>query len=220
MSTLWPSAGRAWELLYGAKIEMHEVERVRLEARDKRKRGAEDEPEDNVKPEPGGSGVDVSSSADTPINMGMAVQLTAPVYPQQQQQRQQQYQQQSHGPLSDVHPHHQQHPEQHGDLQPMTLPQCHPQPYAEQSYHWSAQDGFTYPAHTNQMYVDARDFDSLKGADSWKAFPDQFEVNDPSLITSSLYGLPAMSGSSSAPFAGDLSSMYNMQSTSGSHQSQ
>ncbi|KAF8512680.1 fungal-specific transcription factor domain-containing protein [Hysterangium stoloniferum] len=212
MSTLWPSAGRAWELLYGAKIDMHEIERSRLEGRDKRKRDPEEEPEEDVKGKVGGSCVDVSGNADVPINMGMGMpmQLTAPVHPQQQQQCQQQYQPQSHGALSDAHSHHQRHPEQHADLQPMTLPQSHPQPYAEpQSYHWTPQDGFTYPAHTNQMYVDARNYDSFKGSDPWKGFPNHFEVNDPSLITSSLYGLPVMSGPSSAPFVGDLSSMYS-----------
>ncbi|GJJ14593.1 hypothetical protein Clacol_008859 [Clathrus columnatus] len=39
MSILWPSAGRAWELLHGAKIDLREVEqRMAGEVRDKRKR--------------------------------------------------------------------------------------------------------------------------------------------------------------------------------------
>jgi hypothetical protein len=61
---------------------------------------------------------------------------------------------------------------------------------------WSSQDGFNYsPGLSGDMvlsqFVDAGNFDSPR-ADLWKDFPEQF--NDPSLLTSSLYGLPVLSG--------------------------
>jgi len=55
---------------------------------------------------------------------------------------------------------------------------------------WSVHDGFTFSPGLSQ-FVDGGNFDSPK-ADLWKDFPEQF--NDPSLLTSSLYGLPVLSG--------------------------
>jgi len=53
----------------------------------------------------------------------------------------------------------------------------------------------SYPSSstTSSTELTYASFDSPK-ADLWKDFPEQFGVGDPSLITSSLYGLPVMHG--------------------------
>ena len=58
------------------------------------------------------------------------------------------------------------------------------------------------------QFVTSNNFDSPK--DLWKDFPEQFA--DPSLITSSLYGLPVMSGpiqGQAPPLISEFASMYN-----------
>lgn len=90
---------------------------------------------------------------------------------------------------------------------------------------WSTQEGFHFPASMSSdtgggggggdgsgsltSFVSSGNLDSsAKGL--WKDFPEQFA--DPSLITSSLYGLPVISGpmqGQTPSFLGDFSAMYS-----------
>jgi hypothetical protein len=99
-------------------------------------------------------------------------------------------------------------PQQYPLASEMTNPPTNSFPEFER---WSTQEGFSYQSGLTGLgtsFVDTGSFDSPK--DLWNGFPEQ-QFADPSLITSSLYGLPVISGpmqSQAPPFLGEFS-LYN-----------
>ena len=147
---------------------------------------------------------------------GLEMQPTMPTAEQQQQQQQRQQQQHQHQQQQQQPPQQQQ--------QQSQLPQPHQYTLGSEASRppatsfpdldrWPMQGGFNYPAEMPSdlgltQFVTSNNFDSPK--DLWKDFPEQFA--DPSLITSSLYGLPVMSGpiqGQAPPLIGEFASMYN-----------
>lgn len=205
LQTIWPSAGRAWELLHGAKIDMRDVElsrqaQRRLNKQDKRKRTPEGT-NDNVvnlsEPRHGQSTVldgNVSAPPLPSVEFGKTeMQPAMPPLEPQPQPRLQFSQPQQYSLRVDV--------------------SNSPVNSFSDFDRWPTQEGFNYPSGLSGMtqFADTGSSDSPK--DLWKDFSEQFA--DPSLITSSLYGLPVISGplqGQAPPFMGDFSSMYNSQS--------
>ncbi|KAF8470363.1 fungal-specific transcription factor domain-containing protein [Gautieria morchelliformis] len=205
MNTIWPSAGRAWELLHGAKIDMRDVElsrqaHRRLPKLDKRKRAPEDTNDSNVtlsEPREASNAAADNVVATHPLSdleLGNREPATGvppsmrtanpPGHPQNQLSQPQQY---SLG-------------------LDMANPPTNSFPEFER---WSTQEGFSYQSGLTGLgttsFVDSGSFDSPK--DLWNGFPEQ-QFADPSLITSSLYGLPVISGpmqGQAPPFLGELS---------------